>query len=229
MKHTDMTMTGLCIQVGRATRAVGLLLFLAAAAIAEETPPAPAPDAGGFESFRVIVERNIFNAGRQKPPAGPPVPEVPAPRIIQLTLIGTMITEVSSYAFFAGTEPEFNGVRELGDQVAGHTLTSIRSDGVSLDGEGQVISIEVGKGLRRQESGAWEPGTGMDFVSRPGPSITQNRRSAAGSRRRSGESGSSSTASGADIQADSASTAAGAPDSDVIKRMMEKRRQELNP
>ncbi|MFB3788374.1 MAG: hypothetical protein ACE15F_18600, partial [bacterium] len=178
MNHIDMTTADLCTRLGRATRAGCLLLFLAAAAFAEETPPAPVPDTGGYDSFRAVVERNIFNAGRQKPPAGPPVQEAPAPRIIQLTLIGTMITEASSYAFFAGTEPEFNGVRELGGQVAGHAITSIRSDGVSLGGEGQVIFIAVGKGLRRQETGAWEPSTGMDFVSRPGPSITQNRRSA---------------------------------------------------
>ncbi len=237
MNQTGMNIFKRWKTVPRAAGAGCLALLLAAAAFAEETPPAPSPVTGGYDAFRLVVERNIFNASRQKPEVVRAAREKPEdPKITQLTLIGTLITEASSYAFFAGTETEFNGVRELGDRIAGWVLTGIRSDGISLAGGGPDITLEVGKGMRRQEPGDWEPSTGMEFVSRPDTSITQNQRgaeepgrSAEGSRRRSGGTGRRSSAAGSEIQAESAPDAGGTPDADLIKRMMEKRRQELNP
>jgi len=186
---------------------------LAAAGQAEEAPALPLPERAGYESFRLIVERNIFNANRQKARPVQPVRErQEAPKVTQFTLIGTLITEASSYAFFSGTEPEFNGVFELGDTIAGRVITGIRSNGITLAGDNPVLLLEVGKGLRRVGDGEWEPIAGRE-AARPGPPITQSQTGPA--------------ASAGDTRADSAQTPAGAPDSDILRRMMEKRRQEL--
>ena len=107
-----------------------------------------------LESFNLILKRNIFDRNRRVfVPRREPAPR--APRTDSISLIGTLISDASSYAFFKSTVPEYNRVVLLGGQLAGYQIDSIKTDGVVLKKENQPISLSVGLGLSRQGDSPW--------------------------------------------------------------------------
>lgn len=158
----------------------------------------------GFESFRGLRTRNIFDPDRR----GPRVESAPAaatssrPPFLQLT--GTMISGGKTLAFFSGSQPEFNKVLAVQGKVGEYTVVSITPAQVSLERAGASLVLPVGKQLVLDGSGtvaAAQPITG------PGGS--------------SGSSSptSSSTEPPAGVPADKA---------EVLRRMMERRQQEVS-
>jgi hypothetical protein len=167
----------------------------------------PAPDTAAsepqFSSFRIIPERNIFNANRSAARTEQaPVRETPrAPRIDSITLLGTLSYENGQFAYFDGSDPAYRTALEADESIAGARLRRIEPDRVVLEIDGQVLELKVGMGLRREDDGAWT-------VSKERPSASPSGSRPAGDSSRQG-SGSASD-----------------PD-DVLKRLMQQREQEL--
>ncbi len=182
--------------------------------VADAYPENAEPLASGnseFSQFRIVIQRNIFNPNRRKPVVRETVPPPAPPQIDQITLVGTLISEPTAFAFFAGSSPVFNSVAQRGETVAGHTIAEIHSSGITLRDATRTLELKVSEGLERRDGGAWKPAsapfTARASVSRP-------------------SSGNSTTVS----QVDSAQTKSESPgnsNEDLMKRMMEKRRQEL--
>lgn len=112
------------------------------------------------------------------------------------TLVGTMSYEKGIFAFFDGASSDFKKVLKPQDTIAGYKLVSISPDSVKLMQNTNVIELSVGSQLRRREDGSWE-------------------------RSASSESYVASSASGSSKE----SSSSGA-ESDVIKRMMQRREKE---
>jgi len=182
----------------------------------------------GLDEFKLVWERNIFNPNRRKPlsPSEIVQPQS-APRVEQFNLVGTMVTEASAYAFFDGSESAFRSVFSVGDRIAGYAIKEIRSDGITMNQNDSPIELLVGKGLERQDEGEWK-------------AVDGSRLARSGSRRSSAQAPVSSqrnTASSTNASAPAVDQSGGdkpagdgggsSAQSDILKRLMEKRKQEM--
>ena len=150
---------------------------------------------------------------------------VEPPREESFTLLGTMSYGDRTLAFFGATQRDWSGAVGLGKEVAGHTLKEVEFDHILLELEGEILSLQVGAGRSKRGDGDWE---------------TQERGSwkgsSGGSRSgRSSRSSSSSTfrparpedsADGGSENAADESVIDGSA-SDILKQMMERRRQQV--
>jgi hypothetical protein len=156
-----------------------------------------------YSAFKVIVDRNIFDPTRYPHIPGAPVVTSKPKSFDSLKLVGIISYEKGTFAFFDGTSSEYTKVLKLTDSIAGYKVTNIAPNAVKLVSGTNEVELSVGAQLRREENGPWllasQP---TSYAATPG-SISTSGASAAG--------------------ADAASSGA---DSDIIKRLMQKREKE---
>lgn len=133
-------------------------------------PPTPAPGPArdrertpnrsrqvDYSAFRVIAERNIFNAARSGGRVAAPSREARRPaRVDTLAVVGLMSYETRAYAFFDGSSSDFRKAVPLGGTVAGFKVVDIRPDRVQLEAGTNQFELKVGARLRREEQGPWQ-------------------------------------------------------------------------
>jgi type II secretory pathway pseudopilin PulG len=148
--------------------------------------------------FKIITERNIFDATRSARTARTG-PERPRPtRSESITLVGTMTYEKGAYAFFDGSSSDFRKVLEIGKSIANHKIVAIHPHSVTLQMATNQFELQIGGQLRHAENG-WEP----VISAAPAATTTTATTSAAGD-----------------------STSGGAED-EILKRLMRQREEEL--
>ena len=156
-----------------------------------------------YAAFKLIVDRNIFDPNRIKRRGSGP--STPPKSFDSLTLVGTMSYEKGTFAFFDGTSSEYRKALKLSDGIAGYKVTNIAPNGVKLTSGTNVLELGVGAQLRREENGPWLPaGQSASYAATPASTSTN-------------AAATSSTGS------DSTS---GNVESDIIKRLMQKREKE---
>ena len=166
-----------------------------------------------FSDFRVISQRNIFNLNRVPPRADHASVVQPPPAFVDaFSLVGTMTYEKGQFAFFDGTRPDYQKVLQPSHTIGGYKLVAVLPASVRLETRGTQFEMKLGMQLRRDETSARLCGDGFsinDYKSAPGatPNVAP---------------------------APSAGSPAGAPSSeptpdagDILKRLMQKREQEL--
>lgn len=119
-----------------------------------KTPPSKYPD---FETYKILVERNAFDATRNskaKRDAQANASAPPPPRQT-LRLLGTWIDSENASALFEGdgTTPR-EGVKR-GGTIAGYTVEDIRTDAVVLRKDQETLELRVGSGLEKGENDKW--------------------------------------------------------------------------
>jgi hypothetical protein len=156
-----------------------------------------------YSAFKVIVDRNIFDPNRY--PHRPGEPRVrPTPKTVDsLTLVGTMTYEKGTFAFFDGTSSDYKKALKLNDVVAGYKVTNIAPNSVKLAAGTNDLELKVGMQLRREEDGPWLL-TGQAGSYTAAPTST-------------------STNAAASTSPDAAS---GGAESDIIKKLMQRREKE---
>lgn len=172
--------------------------------------PAPEPISGtnagptslDYAAFKIIVERNIFDPNRYAAQSRPPS-RAPA-RVDSVTLVGTMSYEKGDFAFFDGTSSEYKKALKLRDSIVGYKVSNITPTSVALASGTNELKLGVGMQLRREEDGPWHLAGQAISYSAPTPSTSTP-----------------TTATSA-----SPSPGSGEADSDVIKRLMQRRQQE---
>jgi hypothetical protein len=159
-----------------------------------------------YAAFKLIVDRNIFDPNRI--PHGPGTPRVrQTPKSFDsLTLVGTMTYEKGTFAFFDGTSSEYKKALRLADVIAGYKVTNISPNGVKLASGTNQLELSVGAQLRREENGPWRPSSQFTSYA-PTPASTSTNASA------------TTSTAGSD-------TASAGAESDIIKRLMQKREKE---
>ncbi|MBI1389735.1 MAG: hypothetical protein GC154_14955 [bacterium] len=207
-----------------------LLLIVAAgyfAAAQDGAPATPAQDGNGpeFDEFRVIIERNIFNPNRRGPQVErEPEPEPPPVQVDEYVLLGTLLTDQTAYAFIEGRGAVGDDVMSVGDALADGVIREIQASSIVVAASESAETLAVGEALSRRDGGPW----------------AKTAPSAGGGSSRSGRFSRSSRTNASQTQAEapkeetkSGSEAANAADSgsdanEILKRMMERRKQELS-
>lgn len=180
-------------------------LFLLTAS-AQPTNDSATNDSPGadYSTFRIISERNIFNPDRY---AHSSHYHYESHAVPTFSLAGTMSYRNGMFAFFNGTSEHYRKAIQQGGTIAGYTVAKIDMDGVQLQSSGKTIDMKVGAAMRR-EGDAWEitdPGTW-------GATVAAN--SAQTNQLQSTDQTSTNLPSSGE-------------QNDVLKRLMEKREQEL--
>ncbi len=180
-------------------------------AIAQDSHPATnAPNRMDFSSFKIITERNIFNPNRsaRATRTGPSARDVAPPaKVDAFTLVGIMGYEKGWLAFFTGSSSQYNAVAKPGDTIGIFMIQSITPSAVQLATNGQPVELRVGMQMRREDNGPWK------LQARAEPVAVER------SRPNSGRSDSGSPTPPA--------AAPSAGENEILKRLMEKRAQEL--
>jgi len=106
-------------------------------------------------SFRIVAQRNIFNANRS---GGGQVrgPSRRPSSVEYFALVGTMDYEKGSFAFFEGSNSQFTKVMKASEVIAGHKLVEISADSVKLEADSKQFDLPVGSQMRREDEGAWQ-------------------------------------------------------------------------
>ena len=161
------------------------------------------PDPRDFSAFKLIADRNIFNPNRT-PGSGragfrPPVENRPTARAELITLVGIMAYDKGLFAFFDGTSASQRKVLRQSDTIAGYTITNVAPGLIKLVANGKGVDMRPGMQLRREDDGRWT------LVARTELAVSQP------------------TSSSLDSDA-----AADGDDAEVLKKMMQKREQELS-
>lgn len=180
-----------------------LLAALALVAGAQAAEKAP-----GFDAFRLMRTRNMFDPGRRPvrtetapTRSGPPVREN---RSSTLTLTGTMVTDGKVLAFFNGTRADYAKVLSVGDTIADGKITAIQATQVELERGGKPAVLAVGQQLQIEGAPSDVP------AAEPAPAP-------------------SPTAAPGDPAAPAPAAPAPSNDkSEVLRRMMERREKEMN-
>jgi hypothetical protein len=157
-----------------------------------------------FSSFQIIVDRNIFNPDRYGRTYHPPYERRGVPTF---SLAGTMSYRKGMFAFFDGTSEQYRKALQQGGTVAGYTVKKIDFDGVQLQSSGKTIEMKVGAAMRL-EGGAWELSAPGDW----GEIATTDSGTGSGTAQETSETSTNLPSSG--------------EESDVLKRLMEKRKQQ---
>ena len=177
------------------------VICLATLAATGWTAPQSPSGKQGFEAFKMLRTRNIFDPERQ-PGAATPSQVSAAPSAGDYAaLTGTMITAEKALAFFSGSRPDFNAVLSTGGKIAGTKITNITTDSVEVERGGKRVVIAIGQTVP------------LDANSVPGPAPAPSASTATPSTP-SAAPGSSPAPASADREA-------------VRRRMMEKRQQEI--
>lgn len=168
------------------------------------TPVAPessAPTALDYSAFRMIADRNIFNANRTSRTARSGE-RARQPVVETFSVVGTMSYAKGDLAFFDGSSGIFRKTLKVGETIAGHKVTAITAEEVSLEAGDKKVTLKVGGQMRREDEGPWEM-------------------AAAGISHNVVSSTTGAAASGASDSGSSGEV------SDALKRLLQKREQEL--
>lgn len=104
-------------------------------------------------SFKIIGDNNIFDPYR-RPRRDFPPPNNPT-RSPAFALTGTMSYSKGKFAFFKGTSQEYYKVLGVGGNIAGYTVKDITHTNVTLSAKGKDFQMPVGQQLRN-ENGNWK-------------------------------------------------------------------------
>ncbi|HEX8295661.1 MAG TPA: hypothetical protein VF593_05140 [Chthoniobacteraceae bacterium] len=193
-----------------------LLLIAILASLFPEKSSAQADKPRGFEAFRMVRTRNIFDPNRQ-----PMRNESPQPirvnsspnrgRSNYLALTGTMVTPGKSLAFFSGGGSDSGKVVSVGDVVADYKITAIAPGTVELNKGGAVSSLAVGNQLTL--GGNMAAPAGAVESAPPGPAATTTT---------------TTTTAAAPATAPTSTASGPSNNDDVLRRLMERRQKEFS-
>jgi hypothetical protein len=131
-----------------------------------------------YAAFRVITERNIFNAGRSGRVSAPSRENRRPSRVDTVSLVGVMTYEKGPFAFFDGSSSEYRKALQPGGAVADLKLLEVRPNSVQLAAGTNLVELRVGAQLRREELGAWQLAERAGPLAGPGSSTGDSSGSA---------------------------------------------------
>ena len=158
-----------------------------------------------YSAFKMIVDRNIFDPNRFPHAPGQVRPTSKPRSVDYVTLVGTMSYEKGTFAFFDGTSSDYKKALKLTDSIAGYKVTNITPNSVKLAAGTNELNLNVGAQLRREEDGPWLLASQFTSYAATPASTSTN--------------GTAATITGSD-------TTSGGTESDILKRLMQKREKE---
>lgn len=151
-----------------------------------------------IDEYRLVWERNIFDPLRREPHR-----EVRNYRKEEITpsdqirLLGVLINGKESIMFFEGSHSSYNGQWKQGDIIAGFRIKKAHTNGVVLENKDKKIDLPVGSVIKKTNEEEWQIVSSSEYSVKTPES---------------------------EKPASTDSKDAGA--SDILKRLMERRKQE---
>jgi len=174
------------------------------------------------DPVRLLSERNIFDASRE-----PRRPERSAPSkpLEWIELVGVWRDGSRPVALVEGSRSQYCGSLSVGQTIADFKALRIETDGLVLSRNGSTIALPVGSRLSRRGDEEWSlsaGGLGRETADGRGPSATPQAPATpeAGSSR---QTDADRPSAGSDSKTSPAPSGAA---NDLLKRLMERRRQE---
>ncbi len=201
------------------------LLFLTVIVSATILPDGPVsaaptnqpPAKRDYAFFNTIPDRNIFNPNRYPHRIIGRGDAARGPALDAIALVGVMSYEKGTFAFFAGPTAEYQKALRRDEMIAGFQVSAIRGDAVTLTASNRTVELPVGRQLVRAPDAGWQlaPETETPVIEPVPPARADVPMT---------------TADATFAIAPSAPpppAAASEPSSDVLKRLMQRREQEL--
>ncbi|MCI0539034.1 MAG: hypothetical protein L0Z50_27825 [Verrucomicrobiales bacterium] len=173
--------------------------------VTEAAPPPPAsethaPPRLDYAAFKIINERNIFNANRSRRSSREGRGDRRQTKVDTFSLVGTMSYVKGDFAFFDGTSSSYRKALKTHDKIAGYKLVDVLPNAVKLETNGKIVELPIGAQMRKEDEGAWE------LVASP----------------------IAATSGSAEANPDASSDAESGGENDVLKRLLQKRAAEEN-
>jgi hypothetical protein len=153
-------------------RVAVLLLLSSATVLAQGTDrrrggsPSPAPGQAApaasssplaptqdYAAFQLILERNIFNPTRVGRTRV--ANEEKPPRAEEISLVGVIRYDTRAFAVFHSPEAAFRREVPEGGEIADFRVTKVTAAGVELLKGDKAVSLAVAQQIRRAEGGEW--------------------------------------------------------------------------
>ena len=185
----------------------------------EVTKPVP----GSLQNFDILHINNIFDPNRKpyQPDRERQEPE-PEPQIDAFTVIGLMAYADRQIAVLSGSSSEYSGAFKLNDQIDNLKLISL-SDKAVLFSEGEAtFNVDIGTSLRRVDGGAWKESSERVHTA----SKSSSSRSQYSSRGTTRSDENKDSAKGSEDKEDESDSSADS-EAELLRKMMERRRQEI--
>jgi hypothetical protein len=162
-----------------------------------------------YTNFTIIADRNIFDPNRRPRIRGSAIVRSGPIRTTEsFALVGTMSYEKGTFAFFDGTSSSYRKALKLSDSIAGYKVMNITPDAVNLAAGTNQVELKVGMQLRREDQGPWFPSAQSTTYAAVTTSST------------------SSTPASVSSSSSNATAASSGAESDILKRLMQRREQE---
>lgn len=159
--------------------------------------PGGVTNALSFDSFKMVAEKNIFNANRSRTSRATGAAARKAPLVESFALAGTMSYEKGPVAFFVSATSQFRKAAKAGEAIAGYAVKEILPGSVKLEHAGGSIDLKVGEQMKREDEGAWQVSARAEIPASSTSAVSTNASSGA--------------------------------ESEVLRRLLQKREKELNP
>ena len=174
-----------------------------------QAPARPSPRS--FAAFPTVQTRNIFDPQRYPNSMATERPRTSAARYVPprasdfVALTGVMVTGDKALAFFGGSRPDYDKVLGINEDIAGAKLTKVTATNIEVERDGKTIVVAVGQTVPFDNSPPGAPPATFNAVA-PAPAAAP-----------AGEEG------------DAPAAAPPLPGNltDVMRRMMERRQQQL--
>ncbi len=197
-----------------------------APSVASTVADSPAAVAGTLDAFKIIMQRNIFNANRVRVINRPAVTNAPPPMVQAFSLHGTLLSKAGHYAFFEGSESAYQAVLEEGQTIAGHTIAKILEDSVKLKATNEIeVELPMLMQMERQGDGPWQVKVGTAASS--GGSRDRGESSSRGGGGRDASASRRDRGGSSSRDGGGAAESGGSPE-EILKRLMEQRAKEEN-
>ncbi len=122
-----------------------------AAAVAAAAQPTNLPSGVDFNSFKIVVERNIFNQSRMPHEGAVRSTRIPD----SFSLVGTLFYSGGDIAFFDGSSADYQKALKVDGDIAGFKVTAITLNSVTLsEGTNQTV-LKITAQMRRDDDGHW--------------------------------------------------------------------------
>jgi hypothetical protein len=179
-----------------------------------------------YPSFKIVIDRNIFDPNRRKGgvPSKPKDGGAPKPVEETFSLTGILSSGKGTFAFFDGSSSSFRAAFQTKASIGGCKISKISPpDQVELEVAGKKVELGIGMMMRRQDGGPWKLGGMSDSSSGSSWSSREKTSVFGDSSPRTRAFGAPSADAG---DSDSPAAAPGGM-SEALKRLMQKREQEL--
>lgn len=132
------------------------ILLLSFAVISEEkNAEGKVKEERDFGAYSLIFENNLFNANRKDRSRKADLQKLQKLPTEHFSLVGILHSDARALAFFSGTDP-YRVVLKPNEIIAGYCVKQIGEQSILLEKDGKPIEFVIGMRMRKRGDADWE-------------------------------------------------------------------------